>query len=136
MGREVRMVPSNWQHPKDDRGRYIPLYPAEWYESVHAEWVEENDPEWEEPTREQFMPYWPVEQRTYFMMYENTSEGTPISSAFETAEMLAKWLADTDASALGSSNATYEQWLSTIQRGWAVSMVFTNGVLQSGVAAD
>ena len=26
MGREVRRVPADWQHPKDARGRFIPLF--------------------------------------------------------------------------------------------------------------
>jgi hypothetical protein len=26
MGREVRMVPADWEHPVDATGKYIPLY--------------------------------------------------------------------------------------------------------------
>ena len=26
MGREVRKVPGDWQHPKDEKGHYIPLF--------------------------------------------------------------------------------------------------------------
>lgn len=32
MGREVRRVPAEWQHPKDERGRYIPLFDGKDYE--------------------------------------------------------------------------------------------------------
>jgi len=57
------------------------------------------------------------------MMYENTSEGTPISPPFETPEELARWLADNNASAFGGMTATYEQWLATCKGLYAPSMV-------------
>lgn len=87
------------------------------------------------PRDEEYMPDWPADQRTHFMMYEDTSEGTPISPAFSTAEELARWLADTNASSFGSMTATYDQWLATIKRGWACGMVLENGRLASGVEA-
>src|SRR5690242_18647936 len=48
MGREVRMVPADWQHPKypDDhepayqRGRYIPLLPGNRFKARDEEWNE------------------------------------------------------------------------------------------------
>ena len=67
-------------------------------------------------------------------MYEDTSEGTPISPIFENAEDLAHWLADNKASAFGGMTATYEEWLSTINRGYAVGMVMDKNGLRSGVA--
>jgi len=30
MGREIRHVPENWEHPKDENGNYIPI--EEWKE--------------------------------------------------------------------------------------------------------
>lgn len=156
MGREVRRVPANWQHPKDDGGRYVPLsdgYAArlhDWKEDA-AKWSRGEFPdyageesrrlsfeEWEGPPPDasEFMPDWPESERTHYMMYEDTSEGTPISPAFGTAEELARWLADTGASACGDMTASYEAWLSTIKRGSAPSMVISGGgVMQSGVDA-
>lgn len=166
MGRELRMVPVDWQHPTrhTERGvEYIPLCKSGFAQAA-ADWDEEaaqwengfrrsygEDAEWEplgeqhagtfedwagpRPRAEDYMPDWPVEQRTNFMMYEDTSEGTPISPAFSTAEELARWLADTNASAFGSMTATYDQWLATIHRGWACSMVLDNGRMASGVEA-
>ena len=58
-------------------------------------------------------------------MYENTSQGTPISPVFDNAEDLAQWLADNGATSFGSSTATYDQWLSTIKRGFAPSIIIT-----------
>lgn len=168
MGREVRMVPAEWQHPKyppdhhEDwrRGRYIPLFEsgfaqreADWNKG-YALWQEgkveiggeirdrkpEDGPtysQWDgdRPSPEDYMPDWPREQRTHLMMYENTSEGTPISPAFATPEELARWLADNGASSFGSSTATYEQWLRVCKGGYAPSMVMDGNGLRSGVEA-
>jgi hypothetical protein len=63
------------------------------------------------PHRDDYMPNWPAEERTHLMMYENTTEGTPISPAFATAEELARWLTDNNATWFASSTCTYETWL-------------------------
>ena len=163
MGRVVRMVPADWQHPRDEEGRYRPLLGGAW--SVeHADWLEART-QWENGFREKYfgegerwvakdadhtgtyteysggipnpddyMPEWSDAERTHLMMYEDTSEGTPISPAFETPGELARWLADNNASAFGSSGASYEQWLATVKAGWAPSAVATGGRLESGVA--
>lgn len=86
------------------------------------------------PSQDDYMPEWTEEQKTHLMMYENTSEGTPISQAFATAEELARWLADNGASAFADQTASYEEWLATIKQGWSVSAVLQDGALQSGVA--
>ena len=70
------------------------------------------------------------------MMYEDTTEGTPISPAFETPEELARWLADTGASAFGSLTATYDEWLNMIKRGSSVSAAIIDGRLVSGVSLE
>jgi len=38
MGREVRRVPASWQHPKDERGRFIPLFDGADYAHRVADW--------------------------------------------------------------------------------------------------
>lgn len=172
MGREVRMVPADWRHPRypDDhhrehlRGRYVPLYDSDYAERA-AEWDEEwsqwqkglcrsygGDEKWEpieaeyrhlrytdyagpRPSPADYMPDWPAEQRTHYMMYEDTSEGTPISPAFPTPEELARWLVDNNASAFGDQTASYEGWLRVAKGGFAPSMVITGNVMQSGVDA-
>lgn len=165
MGREVRMVPPGWQHPKREDGRFIPLMDGD-FESADADWnagyaawqrgeVEsyKKGVQWEpkcesalacpsytewaggRPSPDEYMPKFPEGSATMLMMYEDTSEGTPISPAFETPEELARWLADTGASAFGEMTATYEQWLSTCKRGWAMSAAIENGRMMSGVEA-
>jgi len=173
MGREVRMVPADWQHPKEwsdyrREERYVPLYKstgnafaeadAEWSEGWEqwqkgfaknygegGEWRPKEPDEigrqytWyagRRPSPDDYMPNWPQEQRTHLMMYENTSEGTPISPAFATPEELARWLADNNASAFGGEGASYEAWLRVCKGGYAPSAVFTVGKgLESGVTA-
>lgn len=57
--REVRLIPKTWQHPKDERGRYVPL-------------LEEQMP----------AVAGPAPHDTEIAAYETTTEGTPISPVF------------------------------------------------------
>lgn len=200
MGREVRRVPINWQHPTEWREQWdshtysvrmklVPRALFEDYPGALARWEADgaelarregfdwtfwseycltgyqgqNDTEptvhpfdgdggptevrdadhlhelltaqhlRQRPDPDEYMPEFPEGTATGWCMYETTSEGTPISPVFETPEDLARWLADTGASAFGNSTATYEQWLSMARAGWAPSMVVSGNVLQSGV---
>lgn len=153
-----------WDAPGDYAvGRFKPLFDGG-YAKAAADWAEEKAQwdagykrdyggpskwapkgddhncsfeEWcgEEPQPDRYMPEWPADQRTHLMMYETTSEGTPISPAFATPEELARWLADNGASSFGRMTASYEEWLSVARGGWAPSMVIAGGVLMSGVEA-
>lgn len=38
MGREIRRVPADWQHPKDDKGRYISLFDGNNLKEAQAYW--------------------------------------------------------------------------------------------------
>ena len=134
MGREVRRVPADWKHPKNEYDRYKPLYPGDDYEARAKEFLEKANADglqeaidWcgQAPDINDYMPNWPESERTHYMMYEDTSEGTPISPAFETPEELAQWLADTGASAFGSQAGSYEGWLRVARGGWAPSAVYT-----------
>lgn len=112
MGREIRRVPPNWEHPKDENfndGRYQPMHETS-FEKRKNEWIAEflawenkthssYDPEytyWEwsgnPPDRTYYVPYKP-EEATWFQVYETVSEGTPVSPPFETEEELIKYLA-------------------------------------------
>lgn len=162
MSREVRMVHADWQHPRDGfyadgSIRYVALYDgadispeiADWDERS-AKWTRGEFPdyadtddrklsfeEWDccRPDPNDYMPNWPAAERTHCMMYETTSEGTPISPAFATPEELARWLADTGASAFAGNPASYEAWLRIAKGGWAPSAVLDNRGLRSGVEA-
>lgn len=82
------------------------------------------------------LPFWwgEYQEKEYgWQMWEDISEGSPISPVFDTPEELATWLTDNQASSCGRMTANYEQWLKTILRGWAVSMVMKGGIMRSGV---
>lgn len=167
MGREVRRVPADWQHPKDERGEYVPLFDgyterverwdreaAKWNEGLVYNWGHERrgELEWKprpetdcatfeewdgrRPCAKDYMPDWPADQRTHLQMYETCTEGTPISPVCATPEDLARWLADTGASACGNETASYEAWLSVCRGRPAPSMVIRGGVFMSGVEAQ
>jgi hypothetical protein len=93
--------------------------------------------EWhgEMPVAEDFMPEWPASEATHFMMYETTSEGTPISPAFATPEELAMWLVDNGASAFADQTASYGHWLRIARGGWAPSAILDDKGFRSGVTA-
>ena len=143
MGREVRRVPKNWEHPKGSDGNYVPLFEHGGYEDALIDW--ENEKEYckihggnpgLEPDREDYMPNWAEEEKTHFQMYETCSEGTPISPVCETPEELARWLASNKASAFAGMRASYESWLRVCKGAYAPSAVIISGVgMISGVDA-
>ena len=163
MGREVRRVPADWQHPMDPAtGHHAPLFDGKDYDRRVREWDEEaakwdegmrsdynggwqpigdveskTYAEWsgERPKAADYMPRWTDAERTHLRMYEDTTEGTPISPAFETPEELARWLVDNKASAFGNDTGSYEGWLRVARGGWAPSMVASAAGVVSGVDA-
>ena len=157
MSREVRKVPADWAHPKHINGSYKALFDSdfdanaadwdkgqkEWLDGIYPDYVSEDSKqmsysEWagDRPKREDYMPSWSDSEKTHLMMYETTSEGTPISPAFKTPEELARWLFENNASAFGKSTASYEAWLRVAKGGYAVSAVYTPATgLISGVEA-
>jgi hypothetical protein len=120
MGRQIRRVPPNWNHPvtKDDYGR-MRLQPMfdERFEEAEAEWLANFDRirrgdmtdferecyprglcEWANdegraPDPNYYRP-WKDEDATWFQLWETVSEGTPVSPPFETKEELAYYLAE------------------------------------------
>jgi hypothetical protein len=154
------MVPADWQHPKEYNAYrredcYKPLLDGNYAEAAadwdreRADWEAGNRPsyasdehddmpydQWagQRPFSGDYMPQWSDAERTHYMMYESTSEGTPISPAFATPEELARWLVDNGASAFAGQTAGYESWLRVANGGYACSAVISNGVMTSGVA--
>ena len=150
MGREVRRVIEGWEHPKDEKGNYVPLFGRpysqdleEWIEGktqwdkgfrkgyLNDEWIAVEDEykntsyrEWSGmcPDKSGYMPEWPKGERTHIQMYEDTTEGTPISPVMETPEELARWLADNQASFFGGDATSYEHWLDICRGGIGLPM--------------
>ncbi len=120
MGREIRMVPPNWQHPPLARehdtyghGGYQPMFDetfaeaaAEW-KAEFAKWEAGERPDycsdeskglefWEyhgaPPIRDYYRTYDKADA-TWLQVYETVSEGTPVSPPFATPEELIDYLA-------------------------------------------
>jgi|GEM_PF-1329355 len=107
---EIRRIPKDWEHPKDKDGNFIPMY-GQTYSDACDEWLQELS-DWESgkhPGRKDsevryywdyegpppdFMSYFPDfdQPRTAFQIYENTSEGTPISPIFINKDEMMQWL--------------------------------------------
>lgn len=116
MGREIRRVPPNWDHPVSERsnGREgkQPMH-DQTYKAARDEWVEglmkwergedrsafmdADSDYWEyagaPPEREYYRP-WEDAEATWFQLWETVSEGTPVSPPFATKEELAQYLAE------------------------------------------
>lgn len=122
MGREIRRVPPNWQHPKTKRRNYAtdqyeecykPLYDNTYIDALN-EWIE-NHNEWERGTHRDFAehsdkhryyaqwagnpprvdyyrPKWAEGEATWFQVYETVTEGTPVTPPFATREELVDYL--------------------------------------------
>jgi hypothetical protein len=144
MGRQLRKVAANWQHPKNENGNYIPLLDGKFSERL-AKWEEENEQwekgfrddwnggwkpreadelnmtfaEWdgEKPVKEDYMPEWKEEQLTHIQLYENTSEGTPISPVYLASEIekLCEYAAE-NCSTFADFKASKEEWQSMLDK--------------------
>jgi hypothetical protein len=143
MGREVRMVPKDWEHPIDNDGLLIPLLAdyqrdaRDFLAKAIAEGLDEAvDYFGCTPNKSNYMPELSEDEVGYYCMYENTSEGTPISPSFATPEELARWLTDNNASAFGGSTASYEGWLRVAKGTFAPSCVVVDGQYVNGVDAS
>lgn len=110
MGREIRMVPPNWEHPKGSNSGYQSMFDED-YPSAVKKWKDEFVL-WESgkhPSQQEGMEYWDwggmppdeenyrpafTEDATWFQMYETVSEGTPVSPPFKTKPELVDYLVE------------------------------------------
>jgi hypothetical protein len=120
MGREIRRVPANWEHPKNEEGHYLNLHfdiigsidsiieDMKEYKSLVAEFLKSGKvkrydqffEDFEELTEYLFAE----EDHTYltkfmpngewYQLYQNVGEGTPLSPPFETKQELVDWLSN------------------------------------------
>jgi len=137
MGREIRRVSPEWQHPRDTRGNYRPLFDRtyvetlqEWREDRNA-WQDEpkDDCSFEEwagssPDPDYYRPEW-VEEPTCYQIYEPVSEGTPTSPIFASLDEMRIWLIEQ-----GFSETATAKFVET---GWAPSSVFIPDKGMSGM---
>jgi hypothetical protein len=144
MGREIRRVPPDWEHPEDERGRYKSLYDND-YESAAREWeanyaaamlltpTERADKfrlhYWEYDAPPDADTYreraWTEAEATAYQIYENVSEGSPVSPVFANKDAMRDWLIGEGYSAHAADDF--------IEQGWAFSMMIANGRVFEGI---
>lgn len=139
MGREVRRVPVGWKHPtvwNRYRGEeYQPMHDSTYAEAwadhqksraEHPEWYANASGDYA-PDPLYHRPEWPEGVTLGYQLYENVSEGTPLSPVFETADQLAEWLAEGQPIGIGRDivHMTFEQARVFVDRGYAPSMVYS-----------
>lgn len=144
MGRELRKVPANWEHPKKENGTYQPMFDR-FYGDVLNEWIENNN-KWVDGThpdlvenqnlKEQYPFYamwsgnapdplyyqikkYSLEELTHIQLYESTSEGTPCSPIFKADELeqLCEYAAK-NCSTFASFTATKKEWMEMLSDGF------------------
>ena len=152
MGREVRRVTKEWRHPRGPDGGYVPLLGTlflvdwtawemgrrNWEKGRRESWMRtagspawvarDSDDDWAEwcgdaPKAYEHMP--PEAFGDWWMMYEDTSEGTPLHDLpMRDPDERASHLEATGASRFGRMTATTEEWRYVIGGGWG-GMAFT-----------
>lgn len=137
MGREIRRVPMDWEHPKDERGDYHPLFDEPFVEAFarwsqeRQDWLDDKDgertrvqdkyyggrdvtyEEWDDgpPDPDYYRPAWPEGAELGFVMYETVTEGTPVSPIFKTLHELEDWLVEQGLSPENASAFCAAGWV-------------------------
>jgi len=144
MGREIRRVPPNWEHPMEanrysGKMEYKPLYDDDfataastwmrdciaWDNGTHEDLQESPERKTEypffwqwsssPPDDDYYRPAWTPEEATAYQVYETVSEGTPVSPVFATLDDLIAWL-------IGQGHSEHAA-RAFAETGWAPSMV-------------
>lgn len=121
MGRELRRVPMGWQHPKNEHGHYVPMY-----DQTYQEALLNTDGDWT-PNPLYYRPVWPENAVMGYCVYEDVTEGTPISPVFSSAYQVYSWLRDQGYSVLAAANF--------VEMKWSPSMAMISGQIIDGIAA-
>jgi hypothetical protein len=150
MGREIRMVPANWEHPKNSEGDYKPMFMI-YYEDVLDEWIENHylwlkkehpdQKEYSETKNYKYYAEWvgsPPDIEEYLIekeplvwvqMFENISEGTPLSPSFETKKELIKWLSE-NKNYWDEGPMPYEGAKKFVEQGYCSSFIIQNNKIR------
>jgi len=132
MGREIRRVPADWKHPKNHKGHFQPMYDCIWQDDMHS-WIDDYGDEFLEWSKDEIEAppdpnfYRPAfrDKPTAFQIYENVTEGTPVSPVFATQDEMRQWLL-----AQGHSEKATDEF---IELGFAFSFVYKAGELKSNI---
>jgi hypothetical protein len=157
MGREVRRVPANWQHPTQ-RCEHSPWKGGCDYARAHGglclkplmKGYKLDKQEFEAmqakkglqaaidyfgraPDKNDYVPDWKKKEATWFQVYETVSEGTPVTPPFATREELVEHLC-TQKDFWGDGPVSRKAATAFVMEdGWAPSMSLENGVVTAGI---
>ena len=162
MGREIRKVPANWEHPKTTRWDYRLQKEVEYYKPLYEDreaalksfaadiekmgLAKAIDHHGGGPKSDDYVDF-EGKEATWWQVYETVSEGTPVTPPFETREELVEYLVengdfwDQKRRSEGNTIMPCEPWSRrnaeafVMGSGWAPSMVIDNGKIMSGVEA-
>jgi len=132
MGRVIRKVPKGWEHPKNAEGFYKRIHDQSLKSSI-IEWIKEfNENEFDSgkdtayenateflegypfPNPEHYLPDFESDP-VCFQIYENVTEGTPVSPVFNNEDDMLSWLIEEGYSKEAASTF--------IKNGWAPTMM-------------
>ena len=152
MGREIRMVPPHWEHPKYEpsevnhawqRGAFKPLMQG--YAEAAADFLtmanekglqEAIDYCGQAPDKNDYVPDWPDGTATWFQVYETVSEGSPVTPPFATEAELVEYLVnygDFWSQRKGEGGFSRAAAEAFVKDKWAPSMIVDNGKITVGI---
>lgn len=104
-----------WLEGRDQWAKGLCKIGDDW-EPIPQEYID-DDPnldyeEWTgpQPDPKAYMPDWDKSERTHYQMYENTTEGYPISPVFATKQELLEWLVKNKASRFADYSGDRSYW--------------------------
>lgn len=115
MSRQIRRVPKGWKHPRNGGGDgFFPMY-DQVFEDALEEWGQSREDcidehEWHHsyPDKEQYRQAW-ISAPCY-QIYEEVSEGTPVSPVFETEAEMQAWLIAQGYSEVAADGFIKDTW--------------------------
>ena len=161
MGREIRRVPPNWEHPTEKcihsprHGgcAYARTHGGQCFKPLMQGYAEAKarfekmqaeeglqkalDYYGEAPSMNDYVSDWPESEATWFQVYETVSEGTPTTPPFATREELVEYLVkhgDFWAQQDGEGGVSRKAAEAFVMRdGWVPSMVVEDGKITLGI---
>jgi hypothetical protein len=129
--REVRPIAKGWEHPRtpgrfraDGTPAYRPLFSRADLLEHAADRAANPEDSGEDLGPEHYMPPIPEGQPYDYVLYETTSEGTPVSPAFSSLEELAVWC-ESNPGEVRDARWTREKWLEVLSSGNLANMLIS-----------
>ncbi len=159
MGREIRRVPPDWEHPKNYRGDHQPMHDEsytveikewvagfqQWLRGEHPDQIKYAGGESNmSPTPLAYADWlgdapnrtycrtrdWTDDEATAYQLYETVTEGTPISPVCQTREELIDWIVANGDPVAGSMSR--EQATALVDAGSCISFMISGGRMIDG----